>query len=225
MNKQEIGTNQKLCTDCQTVKNKTSFHQSSIHADGYNKRCKSCQNIITRHKAEVYAERSKARAKLKQANKVIEPQQARQPIKVKPQNDLDRLFSLIIRTCHPKFCHSCGTPHEISDAQCGHIVNRTKFAVRYDLRNALPICVTCNYFVEKHTDSLIKRVIELYGEDAYDQVNIKKFDEFRPSQGQRDWLEKMFQTLLKSLTDDTDRNTKKLIEAQRTIDLIFDKVV
>ena len=225
MNKYEISTSQKYCPDCQTVKGRTDFHSSSIHADGYNKRCSCCQNKITRHKAEKYKQKSVERAKQKQANKAPSVKEARQLIKLKPQLELDRLFSLIIRTAHPKHCHSCGTFGEIADLQVGHIANRTKFAVRHHLFNALPVCTMCNYFSENHTEPLIKRVIELYGENAYDEVQIKRYDEFKATTEQRNWLEAMFKTLLKSLTEDTERNVQKLIETQKMIDNLFEKII
>ena len=141
------------CKVCAEYKERIieNFAQARLTKDGLSNTCKVCQRAITKHKAEVYAQNRDKRAREKKVNKTLSVKEVRQPIKLKPQSELDRLFSLIIRTAHPKFCHSCGVPHEIKEAQAGHIINRTKFAVRYDLRNALPVCCACNYFVENHT--------------------------------------------------------------------------
>ena len=215
------------CKVCAEYKERIieNFAQARLTKDGLSNTCKVCQRAITKHKAEVYAQNRDKRAREKKVNKTLSVKEVRQPIKLKPQSELDRLFSLIIRTAHPKFCHSCGTFGEIADLQVGHIANRTKFAVRYHLFNALPVCATCNYFVENHTEPLIKRVIDLYGENAYDEVQIKRYDEFKATTEQMNWLESMFKTLLKSLNDDTDKNVSKLIETQRIIDVLFCEVV
>jgi hypothetical protein len=217
----------KKCSDCHETKPADIKHFFPFDSEGkyLMKRCQVCEVKRRVTKGKEYYEKAKLRAKEKQANKDPSVKDVRQPIKLKPQSELDRLFSLIIRTAHPKFCHSCGKRHEVSEAQTGHIINRTKFAVRYDLRNALPVCCACNYFVEKHTEPLIKRVIELYGENVYDEVNIKRYDEFKATTEQRNWLEAMFKTLLKSLTEDTERNVQKLIETQKMIDNLFEKII
>lgn len=223
MNKQETTT--KKCSTCKEHKtaDTNNFFPFHMAKDGLSNRCQQCEIARRTEKGKIYYER----AKQKQASKTPS---VKEPIKferkpIKPPNELDRLFSLIIRNAHPKRCHNCGKYGEVDDLQCGHVVNRTKFNVRYDLRNALPVCLICNYYDDNHTKALIKRVIELYGENAYDEINIKKFDEFKPSQGQRQFLEKMFKTLLKSLNTDTERNVQKLIETQKMIDTLFCEVV
>lgn len=225
-----MNTTQKThrCKVCKSYKDRTveNFARANMTKDGLSNTCLLCETEHRKAKAVEYKAKAIERAKAKQANKAPSVvKEVRQPIKLKPQSELDKLFSLIIRTAHEKFCHACGQYGEIGDLQVGHIVNRTKFAVRYHLFNALPVCTICNYFVEKHTEPLIKRVVELYGENAYDEVNIKRYDEFKATTEQRNWLEAMFKTLLKSLTEDTERNVSKLIETQKMIDLIFCEVV
>lgn len=221
---------QKQCVSCKTYKDATTENFYSFgQTEYFSKRCKDCQQKLNAIKAEVYAKKAIEKQKEKAREKQKTPS-VKEPIKferkpIKPPNELDRLFSLIIRNAHPKRCHNCGKYGEVDDLQCGHVVNRTKFNVRYDLRNALPVCLICNYYDDNHTKALIKRVIELYGENAYDEINIKKFDEFKPSQGQRQFLENMFKTLLKSLNTDTERNVQKLIETQKMIDTLFCEVV
>ena len=85
--------------------------------------------------------------------------------------------------------------------------------------------MTCNFFVHDHVQQLEKRLIELYGEDIIDTLNIKKIESFKATEGQRVWLEKMFKTLLKSLAEDTERNMQKLIETQKMIDNLFEKII
>jgi len=183
MNKE---TKTKKCSDCQETKPADTKHFFPFDSEGkyLQKRCQVCEAKRRTAKGKEYYEKSKARAKEKAANKKpIQQTEVRQPIKVKPQNELDRLFSLIIRNAHGKFCHNCGTHGEVSDLQCGHWIGRSNFNTRHDLRNALPLCPTCNYFDHTHTEQLTKRLIELYGIDVIDELQIKKIERFSPSVG------------------------------------------
>ena len=222
---------QKQCASCKKYKDATldnfyAFGQTQY----FSKRCRECQQKINAIKAEVYKaksiERQKEKAKATPSVQFSVKEEIRAERKpLKQQNELDRLFSLIIRTAHEKRCHNCGKCGEISDLQTGHWIGRTNFNTRLDLRNALPLCKTCNYFDHSHTETLTKRLIELYGIDIVDELNIKKIERFSPSVGQRQFLESMFKTLLKSLTEDTQRNIEKIIETQSIIDKLFLEVV
>jgi len=220
---------QKQCASCKKYKDATldnfyAFGQTQY----FSKRCKECQQKINAIKAEAYKAKSIERQKAKATPSVQfsvkeEIRVERKPLK--PQNELDRLFSLIIRTAHSKHCHNCGNHGEIADLQAGHWIGRSNFNTRHDLRNALPLCQSCNFFDYTHTETLTKRLIELYGIDIVDELNIKKIERFSPSVGQRQFLENMFKTLLKSLTEDTERNVLKIIETQSIIDKLFLEVV
>ena len=67
----------------------------------------------------------------------------------------DKLFSEDIRkkdadeTGFVKCC-CCGVMFRWKDLDCGHYISRSKFAVRYDERNAHPQCRSCN---GKHNDN------------------------------------------------------------------------
>jgi Bacteriophage Lambda NinG protein len=218
----------KKCKKCKETKLVESmFNRAYLTKDGFSNTCASCEKDRQKENAERYKKNAYEKAKLKQIEKRAEVRQIepRPKIALKPQSELDRLFSLIIRNSHPNFCHSCGKSHEVSESQCGHYIPRGNFSVRYDLRNALPVCVTCNYFVSEHVQQLEKRLIELYGEDVIDTLQIKKIELFKATPKQKEWLEKVFSILLKSLTDDTDLNIEKLKETQRNVDLIFCDVV
>ena len=207
---------QKRCKKCVTYKevNLQNFNQANLTKDGLSNTCKPCELSHRKLKAEEYRRKIKERWKEKKQTTVLKPPPE--------QNELDRLFSLIIRAAHPKFCHACGLPQD--NLQAGHYISRSHFAVRFDLRNALPVCVTCNYFVDTHVNQLALRLIELYGVDIIDALQIKRIESFKASQPQKQWLQAMFRTLLKSLNDDTNRNIEKLIETQKMIDTIFCKI-
>ena len=227
MNKE---TKTKKCSDCQERKPADTKHFFPFDSEGkyLQKRCQVCEIKRRVAKGKEYYEKAKLRAKEKAASKAssVKTESVKTERKpLKPVNELDRLFSLIIRNAHPPHCHNCGQHGEVNELQCGHWIGRTNFNTRHDLRNALPLCQTCNYFDHTHTKTLTKRLIELYGIDIIDELNIKKIERFSPSKGQREFIESMFKTLLKSLTEDKESNVQKLIECQKMIDTLIYAVV
>jgi len=158
MNKQGIDASQKLCTDCKTVKDKTSFHQSSIHADGYNKRCKSCQNAITRHKAEVYTERAKARAKEKQANKKPVQYFSQKGKAIHDQlTEVKKQIRIEADNLDNRFCMGCGRGDVGLD--CSHILStKQRPDLQFDKHNVNLLCRNCHL---KHESFDIKLMLEL----------------------------------------------------------------
>jgi len=68
-------------------------------------------------------------------------------------------------------------------------------------------------------------VLVYCGSFVIDELQIKKIERFSPSVGQREFIEAMFKTLLKSLTEDVERNIEKLIECQKMIDTLIYAVV
>ena len=133
------------------------------------------------------------------------------PIKAKPINPLDSIFSKIIRKVHSNYCHSCGQYHNEQDLQAGHFLGRTNFATRYDLRNALPVCGQCNYYDASHVEKLGLKLIELYGENVIDELNIKKIESQFLNKSEKEILFETLNILYNSLTDCKELNFEKMI--------------
>ncbi len=80
--------------------------------------------------------------------------------------ECDRLFSLAVRA--PGGCES-GRPEHKGNLQCAHGFSRSYKAVRWDPRNAFPLCGGCHTFYTLHPIEwdlwMLDRLgIELYGE-------------------------------------------------------------
>lgn len=62
----------------------------------------------------------------------------------KLKKELDRVFSIYIRSKHTKKCYTC--PKTDCVLQCGHFVPRQYLATRWSEDNCRPQCVGCNLF-------------------------------------------------------------------------------
>ena len=62
----------------------------------------------------------------------------------KLKKELDRVFSIYIRSKYPKKCYTCGRANVV--LQCGHFITRNHLITRWDERNCRPQCVGCNMF-------------------------------------------------------------------------------
>ncbi len=184
--------------------------------------CKNCQHFAKfgeslfttqQRKQRESQQRAKERQKAKpipQYKQKTIIQKPKTPIKIKPQNPLDAIFSKIIRKVHLNHCHSCGQFHKEQDLQCGHYIGRSNFSTRYDLKNALPVCMTCNYYDASHVEKLGLKLIELYGENVIDELNIKKIESPILNKSEKEILFKSLSILYNSLTDCKELNFEKI---------------
>jgi len=83
--------------------------------------------------------------------------------------ELDRLFSLIVRTKQP-FCFCCGTKDNLT---CGHLISRTVYSVRWDFDNARTQCIKCNLLHEYRPEIFTNLWIKENGLNKYQEL-IKK---------------------------------------------------
>jgi hypothetical protein len=184
--------------------------------------CKNCQHFERYNESLFETEQRKLRAKqleykakqketLKtQKNEPISLSNPKKPI-IEKQDIRDILFSKIIRKVYPNYCHSCGKHYKESELQCGHYIGRTNYSLRFDLRNALPVCGQCNYFDLSHTKKLEKQLIQKFGIDLLDELQIKKIEsQFNERVDKSETIE-LFKVLCSSLTDDKELNFEKLL--------------
>jgi len=81
------------------------------------------------------------------------------------QAKLDQMTSWLIRAAFEEKCHACGVQMPRKQLQCCHFVSRTKSMTRYDLRNMLPGCPTCNMYTPHHVWNLGKSINKIWGND------------------------------------------------------------
>ena len=85
---------------------------------------------------------------------------------------LDKVFSLYIRArdsapYQGKYfkCISCGKILPISQADCGHYINRRHMATRFSEINCHAQCRSCNRFDEGNIMEYRKTLVQIYGEE------------------------------------------------------------
>lgn len=73
----------------------------------------------------------------------IKPNKKKPPTLSKLKKELDRVFSIYIRSKYEKKCYTC---EYVGMLQNGHFVPRQYLAVRWDEDNCRPQCRNCNVF-------------------------------------------------------------------------------
>jgi len=97
------------------------------------------------------------------------------------KDKLDKVFSKFIRLrdCMPNGyfrCISCGKIKPISQADCGHYINRQHMATRFDEMNCNAQCRKCNRFDEGNIQGYRHGLIQKYGEQRVLLLELKKSD-------------------------------------------------
>lgn len=79
------------------------------------------------------------------------------------KKELDKVFSLWIRTRDNGRCISCGIRKPIKEMQCGHYISRSHHSVRWDEQNCHCQCVGCNIFKSGNMPSYTIALQNKYG--------------------------------------------------------------
>lgn len=92
---------------------------------------------------------------------------------------LDRIFSEYIRLRDSNNegyvqCISCGNVHYWKDVDCGHYINRKHMNTRFNEKNCNGQCRSCNRFDEGNASGYTLGLIQKYGKDIIDILNIAK---------------------------------------------------
>jgi hypothetical protein len=82
----------------------------------------------------------------------------------------DKAFSLFIRTRDHFRCYTCGATNATHVIQCGHLITRSKYAVRWDERNGRAQCAGCNQLHEYQPERYTQKWIDENGQAAYDKL-------------------------------------------------------
>lgn len=119
------------------------------YANKTKKLCSVCVKRIAKEKAK----EKRAKVREKKANTIT-------------QAKLDQMTSWLIRAAFEEKCHACEVQMSRKQLQCCHFVSRTKSITRFDLRNMLPGCPTCNMYTPHHVWNLGKSINKLWGEQT-----------------------------------------------------------
>lgn len=128
-----------ICSDCGKKK---------PYANKTKKLCTSCVQKQAKEKAKLKREA----ARKKKADTIT-------------QAKLDQMTSWLIRAVYEEKCYACEVPMSKKQLQCCHFVSRTKSMTRFDPRNMLPGCPTCNMYTPHHVWNLGKSINKIWGND------------------------------------------------------------
>lgn len=90
----------------------------------------------------------------------------------KLKKELDRVFSLYIRSIHPKFCYTCNKSSTV--LQNGHFVPRIYLATRWDESNCRPQCAGCNIWGRGQLLDFEENLIEEIGKEKVEFLKRKR---------------------------------------------------
>ena len=98
-----------------------------------------------------------------------------------PKSRLDRVFSeyIRLRDAMPNGtfrCISCGQVKDLSQADCGHYVNRRHMATRFDEMNCNAQRRSCNRFDEGNMQGYRRGLVAKYGEQRVLLLEAKKHE-------------------------------------------------
>lgn len=113
----------KKCHVCKRSKGEHLFSSDKSRPDNLSARCKSCDS----------------KKSVKYNREVAYPKNKKKTLKMKP---LDILFSKAIRQRDGK-CMRCGS---ISNLQCSHVLPRNYLSIRWEMENAITLCVGCHIY-------------------------------------------------------------------------------
>lgn len=86
---------------------------------------------------------------------------------------LDAIFSQYIRLSKPNVCVTCYEAKHWKELQNGHFYSRGRYATRWDEMNCHCQCYKCNVILHGNYISYTKYMLDKYGREAVDQLEIK----------------------------------------------------
>jgi len=90
----------------------------------------------------------------------------------------DSIYSIYIRRKYSTNgyvrCFTCDKVHLVEEMHCGHFVGRGHHSTRFMEENTHPQCRYCNVFCEGQKDVYAIRLMEKYGQDILQKLNIEK---------------------------------------------------
>lgn len=94
----------------------------------------------------------------------------------KYKKELDRVFSIYIRTKYPKVCYTCGKSGAL---QNGHFIVRKYLATRWEEDNCRPQCIGCNIYGKGMSIDFDERLVQELGEARVAQMKASRKELWR----------------------------------------------
>lgn len=123
-----------------------------------------------------------------------------------------QVFSWLVRTLYPNYCHACKHQFPYKFLQCCHMIPRGNKIITWDLRNCYPGCEQCNYHDPTHEILLAAECDRYWGPGTAEHMAIegKKTYHWAPFE-----LEELYHIFMESLREAEQPNAdKKLIRAK-----------
>jgi hypothetical protein len=91
---------------------------------------------------------------------------------------LDRVFSEYVRLNAADdngycTCITCGKVYHYKEIHNGHFIPRARMATRFNEMNCNPQCVRCNHFRHGEPDIYRQRLVEMYGKEAVEALELE----------------------------------------------------
>lgn len=116
---------------------------------------------------------------------------------------LDKAFSEYIRLKYSHKgkckCFTCGKEYDYKMMDCGHFIDRRFLTLRFEERNCHPQCITCNRFKDGNIKVYTQKLIDKYGEDIIEELNLIKNSNKKFTQYEIDELTKYYKQQIKIL--------------------------
>lgn len=114
------------------------------------------------------------------------------------QGMVHQVFSWLVRTLYPNYCHACKKPLPYKHLQCCHMVRRDNMIVTYDLRNCYPGCEECNYHDPNHEILLAAECDRYWGQGTAEHIVIQGKKSYHWAPFELAELYKIFLTALRA---------------------------
>ncbi len=111
---------------------------------------------------------------------------------------VDQVFSWLVRTVYPNYCHGCKVAFPYRLLQCSHLVGRGASLVRWDLRNAYPADEDCNYNDRNHQILLSAECDRYHGPGTAEKLAAYRHDRYQWAQFE---LEELYIIFSEALTE------------------------
>lgn len=86
---------------------------------------------------------------------------------------VEKLDDLTREKCfevYGRVCYTCSGAKGDPVIECGHLITRSKYATRWDIRNVRPQCPSCNLEHEHNPHTYSAKYVKENGLDAYEEL-------------------------------------------------------
>lgn len=125
---------------------------------------------------------------------------------------VDTVFSWLVRTLYPNYCHACKQPLPYRLLQCCHMIPKSlSWILRWDIKNCYPGCENCNYHDQTHEIRLAAECDRYWGSGTADHLALMGKKEYHWAPYELEELYYFFLEILKE-AENPDANKEELRE-------------